>query len=100
MAAPETHTGLPALSDRSHGWLRYLRRKVATPDDWTRHGHPHPHWDDRSDPPMASWHRFDLVDSSYAVGLMARTTPAWREAYVEILDGMTERHTAWWSASD
>ena len=100
MAAPETHTGLPALSDRSHGWLRYLRRKVATPDDWTRQGRPHPHWDDRSDPPMASWHRFDLVDSSYAMGLMARTTPAWREAYVEILDGLIERHAAWWSASD
>jgi hypothetical protein len=24
---------------------------------------------------MASWHRFDLVDSSYAMGLMAYRTP-------------------------
>jgi hypothetical protein len=94
------HAGVPALSARSQGWLRYLRRKVATPDDWSREGEPHPHWDNRSDPPMASWHRFDLVDSSYAVGLMARTTPAWREVYVEILDGLIERHTQWWSASD
>ena len=49
---------------------------------------------------MASWHRFDLVDSSYALGLMARTTPAWREVYVRILDELITRHTGWWSASD
>ena len=88
------------LSDRSLGWLRHVHRKATTPDDWSRAGRPHPHWDDRSDPPMASWHRFDLVDSSYAVGLMARTTPAWREVYVRILDELIERHTSWWSASD
>ena len=88
------------LSDRSVGWLRYLHRKATTPDDWSRAGHPHPHWDDHSDPPMASWHRFDLVDSSYALGLMARATPAWREVYVDILDELIARHTAWWSASD
>src|SRR5437867_719949 len=86
--APDRHLPSPVmqLSDRSLGWLRYLHRKTATPDDWSRTGHPHPHWDDRSDPPLASWHRFDLVDSSYAVGLMARATPAWREVYVRILD--------------
>lgn len=89
-----------ALSDRSLGWLRYLQRKASTPDDWSRDGHPHPHWDNRSDPPMASWHRFDLVDSSYALGLMAHTTPAWREVYVEVLDQLIERHTGWWSAAD
>ncbi len=89
-----------ALSDRSLGWLRYLHRKAHTPDDWSRAGRPHPHWDDRSDAPMASWHRFDLVDSSYAMGLMAHTTPAWREVYVGVLDELIERHTGWWSASD
>jgi hypothetical protein len=66
------------LSDRSLGWLRYLHRKAHTPDDWNREGRPHPHWDDRSDPPMASWPRFDLTDSSYAISRMAQTTPAWR----------------------
>ena len=85
------------LSDRSLGWLRYLHRKAHTPDDWNREGRPHPHWDDRSDPPMASWPRFDLTDSSYAMGLMARTTPAWREPYVAVLDQLIERHTGWWS---
>lgn len=44
------------------------------------------------------WRR--LVDSSYALGLMARTTPAWREVYVRILGELIERHTGWWSASD
>lgn len=88
------------LSDRSLGWLRYLSRKANTPDDWNKDGQPHPHWDDRTAPPMLSWHRFDLVDSSYALGLMAQTTPAWRETYVQILDELIERHTGWWSAAD
>ncbi len=88
------------LSDRSLGWLRYLYRKAKTPDDWSREGQPHPHWDDRTQEPMRSWHRFDLVESSYALGLMARTTPAWREVYVDILDELIERHTCWWSAAD
>ncbi len=88
------------LSDRSLGWLRYLDRKAHTPDNWDRDGQPHAHWDDRSDPPMASWHRFDLVDSSYAMGLMAHRTPAWTERYVSILDQLIERHTGWWSAAD
>jgi len=88
------------LSERSLGWLRYLDRKAHTPDDWSRSGRPHAHWDDRSDPPMASWHRFDLVDSSYALGLMAQRTPAWTERYVGVLDQLIERHTGWWSAAD
>ncbi len=88
------------LSDRSLGWLRFLDRKASTPDDWSHAGEPHPHWDDRSDAPMASWHRFDLVDSSYALGLMAQRTPAWTERYVSILDQLIERHTGWWSAAD
>ena len=49
---------------------------------------------------MASWHRFDLVDSSYAMGLLAHRTPAWTEPYVAILDQLIERHTGWWSAAD
>ena len=106
--APTTSCGLyggteyrlsVAISERSLGWLRYLHRKAHTADNWDRGGSPHPHWDDRSDPPMASWHRFDLVDSSYAMGLMAHRTPAWTEPYVAILDQLIERHTSWWSAA-
>ena len=92
--------GREVLSDRSLGWLRYLDRKAHTPDNWDRDGKPHDHWDDRSDEPMASWHRFDLVDSSYGMGLMAHRTPAWTERYVAILDQLIERHTGWWSAAD
>ncbi|MCP3989287.1 MAG: hypothetical protein GY724_09450 [Actinomycetia bacterium] len=43
---------------------------------------------------MASWHRFDLNDSSYAMGLMAQPTPAWTEPYVAILDRLIERTRA------
>jgi hypothetical protein len=81
------------LSARSLGWLRYLHRKAHIPDNWDRDGRPHLHWDNRSDPPMASWHRFDVVESSYAIGLMAHITPAWRERYIAILDQLIERHT-------
>lgn len=88
------------LSDRSLGWLRYLHRKATTPDRWDRQGEPHPHWDGVSDPPMLSWHRFDLVDSSYAMALMADVTPAWREVYATVLDELVARHTAWWAAKD
>jgi len=49
---------------------------------------------------MASWHRFDLVDSAYSMGLMVHRTPAWTEQYVAILDRLVERHTGWWSAAD
>ena len=51
------------------------------PDDWSRTGGPHLHWDSRCDAPMASWHRFDVVDSSYALDEPARWT-------VEASDGL------------
>src|ERR1700756_4342175 len=86
------------LSARSLGWLRYLDRKAHTPDNWKRNGRPHAPWENRSAPPMSSWHRFGLVESSYAIGLMAHTTPAWRERYIAILDQLIERHTGWRAA--
>ena len=82
------------------GWLRYLYRKATTADDWDRGGRPHPHWDNTTGPPMLSWHRFDLIDSSYAVALMSDRTPAWREVYSEILNELVIRHTSWWAAED
>jgi hypothetical protein len=90
----------PELDSRAQGWLRYLHRKATTPDDWDRSGRPHPHWDDLSDPPMLCWHRFDLIDSTYAIALMADRTPAWREVYGRILDELIFRHTGWWAARD
>ena len=49
---------------------------------------------------MLCWHRFDLIDSTYAVAMMADVTPAWREVYARILDELIFRHTGWWAARD
>ena len=89
-----------ALSPKAQGWLRHLWRKATTPDDWSSEGTPHPWWDRYSFPPMLSYPRFDLSESSYALLIMARKTPAWREVYVRILDEMIRRHTTWWAAVD
>jgi hypothetical protein len=89
-----------ALSPKAQGWLRHLWRKATTEDDWTRAGRPHPWWDAYSVPPTLSFPRFDLSESSYALLIMARKTPAWREVYVRILDEMIRRHTTYWAAID
>ncbi len=47
---------------------------------------------------MGSWHRMDLRASSYAMGLMADTTPAWREVYSRVLDELVYRFTGYWAA--
>jgi hypothetical protein len=49
---------------------------------------------------MLSWHRFDLIDSTYALGLMADTTPAWRELYTDVLDRLLRRYVTFWGAAD
>ena len=96
--APDSN--LLPLTDRDLGWLRYLHRKATTTDSWEREGHPHEHWDNLSEAPMLCYHRFDLIDSTYAVALMADRTPAWREVYEQILDELIFRHTGWWAAED
>ena len=88
------------LSSEVRGWLRYLWRKAMTPDDWSRDGEPHPWWDRYSLAPMLSFPRFDLSESSYALLLLARKTPAWREVYTRILDELLRRHTTYWAAVD
>lgn len=91
----------PALSDRAAGWLRFLHRKVnLAGDDWSRAGRPAEAWDDQTAPPVLNWHRFDAVEASIAVALMAQVTPAWREVYVEILDGLCRRLTQYWAWHD
>jgi Acyl-CoA synthetases (AMP-forming)/AMP-acid ligases II len=90
----------PRLSGPARGWLRHLHRKATTPDDWSSAGRPAAWWDDRSTPPVLSFPRFDLSESSYAVPMMADVTPAWREVYVEIMDGLLARHTTHWAAID
>ena len=92
--------GYPATSDRCRGWLRYLHRKATTPDNWDKNGKPHDHWDNITNEPTSSWHRMDLRESSYAMGLMADTTPAWREVYSGVLDELVSRFTGYWAAKD
>ncbi len=85
-----------ATSDRSRGWLRYLYRKATTPDNWDKGGKPHEQWDNLTGEPMTSWHRFDLIQSSHAMALMADATPAWREIYSRVLDELAYRYTGYW----
>jgi len=113
---------LPSHNERSRGWLRFIWQKATTPDnwdysgeverpwginiprgeiDWTVHGdRPHPWWDQYSAPPMLSYPRFDLSDSSYPILLMADQTPAWREVYTRVMDELATRHTSYWAAVD
>jgi hypothetical protein len=90
----------PVLNERARGWLRFLHRKATTPDDWTSAGEPHDWWDGVSHPPVANFHRFDLEMSSFAIPMMADATPAWREVYTEVMDGLLERHTTYRAAID
>jgi len=112
----------PRHNERTKGWLRFIWQKATTPDNWgyseeverpwgiqiprgeidftVRDDRPHPWWDQYSAAPMASYPRFDLSDSSYAVLLMADQTPAWREVYTRVMDELATRHTSYWAAID
>ncbi len=81
------------LKPEVRGWLRHIWRKATTDDDWSRSGEPRPWWDRKSMAPMLSFPRFDLSESSYAFLLLARKTPACREAYTHVLDRLLRRHT-------
>ena len=90
----------PELNDRAQGWLNFLYQKATTPDDWSEDGSPNEWWDQISTAPMCAFPRFDLQESTYAIGLMADRTPAWREIYSEILDEIAERSITYWAAVD
>ncbi len=121
-AQPSATNPYPQHNDRTRGWLRFIWEKATTPDDWGYHegielpwgiqlprgdidwtvrdDRPHPWWDQYAAPPMLSYGRFDLADSSYPVLLMADQTPAWREVYTRIMDELASRHTSYWAAID
>ena len=90
----------PILNERAQGWLNFLYLKATTQDDWSENGNPNEWWDQTSTAPMCSFPRFDLQESTYAIGLMADLTPAWREVYSEILDEIAERSITYWAAVD
>ena len=95
-----TRNAFPELNRRAQGWLRFLWEKTTTEDDWGAHGVPHPWWDRYSSPVVTSYGRFDLHNSSYALLLMADQTPAWREAYTQVADGLARRYPTYWGAID
>ncbi|MCY4265416.1 MAG: twin-arginine translocation signal domain-containing protein [Gammaproteobacteria bacterium] len=121
-AQPTTSAPFPTHNDRTRGWLRFIWEKATTPDDWGYRENielpwgvrlpqgeidftvsdmgPHPWWDQYAAPPMLSYPRFDLADSSYPILLMADQTPAWREVYTRIMDELANRHTSYWAAID
>ena len=88
------------LDDQARGWLRHIWEKATTPDDWSSAGEPHPWWDRDSTPPMCTFPRFDLFEPAYALAIMSDVTPAWREVYARIADGLVSRHTTFWAAID
>ena len=90
----------PTLNRRTRGWLRFLWEKATTPDDWNADGVPHMWWDRYSNPVVTSYGRFDLHNSSYALLLMADQTPAWREVYTSVADGLASRYPTYWGAID
>jgi Linalool dehydratase/isomerase len=97
---PEPSSPFPVLNRRSRGWLRFLWEKTTTPDDWSSSGVPHQWWDVYTTPGVQSYGRFDLQTSSYALLLMADQTPAWREVYTKVADGLASRFPTYWGAID
>lgn len=93
-------SGRAGLDERARGWLRHMWEKSTTPDDWTSAGEPHPWWDRYSAPPMCAFPRFDLFESAYALAIASDVTPAWREVYARIADGLVARHTTFWASID
>ena len=93
-------SAVPALNQRTLGWLRLLWEKAVTIDDWTSNGVPHPWWDRYTAPVVLSYGRFDLSFSAYGVLMMADQTPAWREAYTRITDEFAKRYPTYWGAVD
>src|SRR5207244_12715301 len=91
---------VPQVPPRVLGWLKLLHHKALVDDDWSRSGAPDARWDSYSTAPLASWPRFDLIESANVLALLADLTPAWRELYVDILDRLIRRYVTWWGAVD
>ena len=93
-------SSVQGLNQRTQGWLRFIWDKATTQDDWSSSGEPLPWWDRTTTPPMCSFPRFDLSETSYALPLMADQTPAWREVYTRIADELVGRYATYWGAVD
>lgn len=86
-----------ALSPEAVGWLAHLHRKVSLGGTWTRRDVIGPQWDTTSFEPTMHYARYEPTWLSWSMGLMAETTPAWREEYARILGFLADRYLEYWS---
>lgn len=83
---------LPSLEERGRGWIRYLERKLALPDDdWSRSGTPSAAWDNVSGAPTTNWYRFDAIGMAITLLLAAKGGTLERERARSALDGICDR---------
>ena len=91
--------GKTHLTDEAMGWLAYLDRKTTLNETWFKEDAMHEAWDNKTQPPIMPYYRYDLTYATYGLGLMAENTPAWREQYGKILkyaaDRFLEYHAMW-----
>ncbi|MBM4187954.1 MAG: hypothetical protein FJ206_11670 [Gemmatimonadetes bacterium] len=85
------------LSDEAMGWLAHLDRKVSLGGTWHKEDIVGPQWDTTSFAPTMQYARYELTWLSWSMGLMAETTPAWREEYAKILGFLGDRYLEYWS---
>jgi len=92
--------GKPVLTDEAMGWLAYLNRRVDFGGTWFKDDAPHASWDNLTGAPIGNYYRYDLTYLTFALGIMADQTPAWRELYTKILDFTAQRFLEYWSLFD
>lgn len=85
--------GYPSLSEQALGVLRFAWRKSHVDDDWTKDGSISDAWDRWSIFPWYMYPRYDLDWLTRLIALTGQQTPAWREAYTEIIHLLIERMT-------
>jgi Linalool dehydratase/isomerase len=91
--APDRFAGVPELSDEAMGWLAHVHRKTRLPGTWRRDETVHEAWDTRSFRPTMWYPRYELTWLTWGTGLMAETTPAWRDGYATVLGYASKRYT-------
>jgi Linalool dehydratase/isomerase len=89
--APDRFSDVPALSDEAMGWLAHVHRKTLLPGTWRKDETVQEAWDTRSFRPTMYYPRYELTWLTWGMGLMAETTPAWREGYATVLGYASKR---------
>jgi Linalool dehydratase/isomerase len=87
----------PELSAEAMGWLAHLHRKVSLGGTWHKHDTVGPQWDTTSFVPTMAYARYEPTWLSWSIGLMAETTPAWREEYARVLGFVADRCLEYWA---